>query len=275
MTTSISSRVRLRQRSPSAAACRGGERTPVSRASTSPSPAGEAGSNRPTRVGRWPIAHRPRPARATSARSEPCLGTTSRGSSVSETRPSLWAHGRSMGSSRGRNGSRVYYANLAANFGAVLQPVQQGFFKGELGVAVSRLDNPTPTSIQDKDSWFRPVLAVRRGGTFSLEDKEQIWADNAASSHFFGNVYVCSANFRSAGLGVPVPIMVGYSTDGGDTWTTRQGNEQCRSRSVVLRSWLRDRLHDSHGQPGRRLPLPHELPNRASRDRKPRDAEVV
>jgi hypothetical protein len=36
------------------------------------------------------------------------------------------------------NGSRVYYANLTANFGAVLQPVQQGLFKGILGVAVKR-----------------------------------------------------------------------------------------------------------------------------------------
>src|ERR687885_2372180 len=35
------------------------------------------------------------------------------------------------------NGSRVYYANLATNFNAVLQPLQHGLFKGELSVAVS------------------------------------------------------------------------------------------------------------------------------------------
>src|SRR5215217_6025233 len=37
------------------------------------------------------------------------------------------------------NGSRVYYANLTANFQEPLAPVQGGLFKGLLGVAVSRL----------------------------------------------------------------------------------------------------------------------------------------
>jgi hypothetical protein len=121
------------------------------------------------------------------------------------------------------NGSRVYYANLATNFNAVLQPISQGLFKGQLGVAVSRLDDPTRTSVMQKASWKDPVLAISRGGTFSLEDKEQVWADNAESSPFFGNAYVCSVNYRAlTGSGVPVPVMVASSTDGGDTWTTRQ-----------------------------------------------------
>jgi hypothetical protein len=120
------------------------------------------------------------------------------------------------------NGSRVYYANLAAGFDAPLQPVKHGLFKGELGVAVSRLDNPTPARVQLKSSWMPPVVAIRRGGTFSSEDKEQVWADNAASSPYFGSVYLCSAAFRSNGFGVPVPMMFAYSRDGGSTWTTRQ-----------------------------------------------------
>ena len=120
------------------------------------------------------------------------------------------------------NGSRVYYANLATNFDAVLQPVQHGLFKGQLGVAVSRLDDPTPARVALKSSWERPVLAIHKGGTFSLEDKEQVWADNAASSPFFGNAYVCSVNFRAlTGAGVPVPVIVAFSSDGGETWTTR------------------------------------------------------
>ena len=121
------------------------------------------------------------------------------------------------------NGSRVYYANLATNFDAVLQGIPGGLFQGQLSVAVSRLDNPTPERVAEKSSWQIPVIAIGRGGTFSLEDKEQVWADNAESSPFFGNAYVCSANYRAlTGAGVPVPIMVGYSTDGGSTWTTRQ-----------------------------------------------------
>ena len=121
------------------------------------------------------------------------------------------------------NGSRVYYANLTGNFGAVLAPVQHGLFKGELGVAVSRLDNPTPARVQLKASWKRPVIVIKGAGTYALEDKEQIWADNASSSRFFGRVYTCNAEFRATnGSGVPVPIMVAYSPDGGSTWTQTQ-----------------------------------------------------
>lgn len=120
------------------------------------------------------------------------------------------------------NGSRVYYANLTSNFAASGAP-RKGEFPGILGVAVSRLDNPTPARVLNKNSWVPPVIAMRRGGTISLEDKEQIWADNAGSSQFFGRVYVCSAQFRALkGRGVPTPIMVASSDDGGDTWTQRQ-----------------------------------------------------
>jgi hypothetical protein len=121
------------------------------------------------------------------------------------------------------NGSRVYYANLTSKFAGPGATVE-GDFRGLLGVAVSRLDNPTPARVLDKNSWIAPVIAMDRAGTFTLEDKEQIWADNAASSKFFGNVYVCSAEYRalSGGRGVPVPIMVSTSTDGGATWRQRQ-----------------------------------------------------
>jgi hypothetical protein len=122
------------------------------------------------------------------------------------------------------NGSRVYYANLTANFGHIEEPLQNGTVRGLLGVAVSRLDNPTPARVAQKSSWMRPSIVIKRAGTFALEDKEQIWADNAASSPYFGRVYTCNAEFRAltGGSGVPVPVMVAYSADGGSTWTQRQ-----------------------------------------------------
>ncbi len=125
------------------------------------------------------------------------------------------------------NGSRVYYANLVGAW-------PSGFafpnpeFHGFLGVGVSRLDNPTPSSVLDKASWKPPVIVNAHTGQTAFEDKEQIWADNAASSRFFGRVYVCNPEFRSVGQHrgrggtFPVPLTFSYSTDGGSTWSTRQ-----------------------------------------------------
>lgn len=124
------------------------------------------------------------------------------------------------------NGSRVYYANLVGAW-------PSGFafpnpeFHGYLAVGVSRLDNPTPTSVLNKASWKAPVISTQHAGQTAFEDKEQIWADNASSSQFFGRVYVCNAEFRSNGhhtaLGgnAPAPLTVSVSSDGGDTWTAK------------------------------------------------------
>jgi hypothetical protein len=125
------------------------------------------------------------------------------------------------------NGSRVYYANLTGAW-------PSGFafpnpeFHGYLAVGVSRLDNPTPTSVLDKNSWKAPVLVKRHTGQTAFEDKEQIWADNAASSPYFGRVYLCNPEFRSNGQhggpggNFPAPLTVSVSPDGGDSWTTKQ-----------------------------------------------------
>jgi hypothetical protein len=125
------------------------------------------------------------------------------------------------------NGSRVYYANLTGAW-------PSGFafpnpeFHGYLAVGVSRLDNPTPTRVASASSWQAPVIASQHAGQTAFEDKEQIWADNAASSPFFGRVYLCNPEFRSNGqhLGLggtfPAPLTVSVSADGGDTWTSKQ-----------------------------------------------------
>jgi hypothetical protein len=116
------------------------------------------------------------------------------------------------------NGSRVYYANLAAKFGSVLVKSPGGEIRGLSGAAVSRLDDPTPARVQQKSNWFRPVLVAPRSGSQTLEDKEQVWADNAATSPFFGNAYVCIHVFQPRAT---TSLVVSRSTDGGSSWTEK------------------------------------------------------
>ncbi len=115
------------------------------------------------------------------------------------------------------NGSRLYYANLTANLGVTRG---EAVFKGYEAIAVSRTDDAQLAATGANSAWMPPVVISRQGGT-TFSDKEQIWADNASLSPFFGTVYVCWAAFRSNGAG-PAPLTVGVSHDGGDTWRVRQ-----------------------------------------------------
>jgi hypothetical protein len=115
------------------------------------------------------------------------------------------------------NGSRLYYANLTANFSA--ERSEQAF-KGFEAIYVSRTDNVAAAAAGNKNAWMRPVRVSKQSGT-TFADKEQIWADNAASSPHFGNAYVCYAAFRSV-PGAAAPLVVATSRDGGDSWETKQ-----------------------------------------------------
>src|SRR5437868_5693293 len=118
------------------------------------------------------------------------------------------------------NGSRLYYANLSSNFSAIRS---EEAFKGFEAIAVSRTDNVTAAAAGDKSAWKTPVVLSKQSST-TFSDKEQIWADNASGSPFFGHVYVCWASFRGQekGNAAPVPLIVARSSDGGSTWTQKQ-----------------------------------------------------
>jgi hypothetical protein len=119
------------------------------------------------------------------------------------------------------NGSRLYYANLVSNFTS--GHTGQQAFPGAEGVAVSRTDNAAAAAAGDASAWMDPVIVSKQNAAL-FSDKEQVWADNAASSPFFGHAYVCSAAFRSNshGQASPIPLVVATSTDGGSSWTTKQ-----------------------------------------------------
>jgi hypothetical protein len=91
------------------------------------------------------------------------------------------------------NGSRLYYANLTSNFSAKRS---EAGFKGVEAIGVSRTDDVAVAAAggsSGKLAWLPPVVITGSRSAAAFADKEQIWADNAATSAFFGNAYVCFA----------------------------------------------------------------------------------
>jgi hypothetical protein len=113
------------------------------------------------------------------------------------------------------NGSRLYYANLAFPLTTGQTP-----FTGFSAAVVSRTDTVQAAATGVQSAWMAPVIVSKQNAAL-LTDKEDIWADNAASSRFFGNVYLCNTAFRSIG-GRAQPIVLSTSRDGGSTWRQRQ-----------------------------------------------------
>lgn len=124
------------------------------------------------------------------------------------------------------NGSRLYFSTLTSNFGTAHDELA---FKGFEAIAVSRVDNVAAAAAGDKGAWMPPVV-ISKQSSATFSDKEAIWADNAESSPYFGNVYVCNVAFRSVG-GPPQPVVVVRSTDGGETWSQRQISQAANTNS--------------------------------------------
>jgi hypothetical protein len=141
------------------------------------------------------------------------------------------------------NGSRLYYANLTSAVPGTTP------FKGAEAIAVSHTDDVAAAAAGSNAAWSQPVIASRQTSAL-FSDKEQVWADNAESSPFFGNVYVCYAAFRGNGNGFTnQPLDVLTSRDGGDSWTQHQvtpATNNITSRNGFGRSGCTVRT-DSHG----------------------------
>jgi hypothetical protein len=113
-------------------------------------------------------------------------------------------------------GSRLYYANLTSNFATKRSEYT---FKGFEAIAVSYTDNPAAAAAGDASAWSQPAIVTSQNQTSAtFSDKEAVTADDAATSPYFGNAYVCYSRFQGEGPGVTISFS--RSRDGGETWST-------------------------------------------------------
>jgi len=144
------------------------------------------------------------------------------------------------------NGTRLYYVNLATNLTDT--KITQGGINANTAITVSHIDNLTPAGVADQANWSRPYFVPAHIAASSGLDKEQVWADNAASSPFFGHVYVCYSDFLSLSRGNNFALVptVATSDDGGLTWKAHQVAPPTTATPQGFRQGCTVRT-DSHG----------------------------
>jgi hypothetical protein len=143
------------------------------------------------------------------------------------------------------NGTRLYYATLATNLTDT--KIQRGGINATTAITVSHIDNLTRSRVADQSNWSKPYFVPAHIATSAGLDKEQVWADNAASSPFFGRVYVCYTDFHSFSQGnnyAQFPS-VAVSSDGGLTWKAHHIAPPTTAKAVHQGCTVRT---DSHGR---------------------------
>ena len=128
------------------------------------------------------------------------------------------------------NGWRLYYANIASNFSGERSETA---FKGFEAATVSRLDSENYAAAKAgvNNAWKAPVIVSKQNSAL-FSDHEMIAVDDASSSPFFGNVYICDAAFRSQQENGPEPIVLNRSSDGGDTWSQTQVSQAVNNHNI-------------------------------------------
>jgi len=146
------------------------------------------------------------------------------------------------------NGSRLYAGTIVTDLTNASMRDEEESVNNVTNVAASFIDNVTPQRIQNQANWSTPQFVDPHVATAAFQHKPALWADNAASSPYFGNVYVCYSDQHSLGQGHAFTLFanVARSTDGGVSWSARSvlspiGNfEQGGHFSCAVRT-------DSHG----------------------------
>lgn len=120
------------------------------------------------------------------------------------------------------NGTRLYLSTTTTNLNNTV--VRPGRINSTSTMTVSYLDNPTPGRVTKQSNWSAPIIVPKREPAISMPTEDQIWADNASSSRFFGNVYMCYNDIYTPAKGNSMPIYptVAASSDGGLTWTVHR-----------------------------------------------------
>ena len=143
------------------------------------------------------------------------------------------------------NGSRLYLSNIATNL--TQTAIRPGSIDSSQTMAVSHIDDPTPARVADQSNWSAPVIVPKTEPAVSITVLDQIWADNASSSPYFGHVYMCylDAYFEPSGQ-IPVYPTIAVSTDGGQQWTVHRVAPPIDSATQGYRAACAIRT-DSHG----------------------------